>query len=120
VYRKWNEKLFAEMYHSQAFRCGEGPIRELVPRRAGESTYSPSTCFGHLFFWPPSHKHHSYAQGFFDFYITPLAKKLSECGVFGISSYEYLSYAQNNRAEWVIKGQSIVADMVAKYKAEEP
>ena len=29
--------------------------------------------------------------GFFDFYIIPLAKKLKECGVFGVSSGEYLS-----------------------------
>jgi len=26
--------------------------------------------------------------GFFDFYIVPLAKKLKECGVFGVSSGE--------------------------------
>jgi hypothetical protein len=26
--------------------------------------------------------------GFFDFYIIPLAKKLKECGVFGVSSDE--------------------------------
>lgn len=37
--------------------------------------------------------------GFFDFYIIPLAKKLKECGVFGVSSDEYLNYAQKNRQE---------------------
>lgn len=31
--------------------------------------------------------------GFFDFYIIPLAKKLKDCGVFGVSSGEYLNYA---------------------------
>jgi len=35
--------------------------------------------------------------GFFDFYIIPLAKKLKECGVFGVSSGEYLDYAMRNR-----------------------
>jgi len=35
--------------------------------------------------------------GFFDFYIIPLAKKLKECGVFGVSSDEYLNYATKNR-----------------------
>lgn len=35
--------------------------------------------------------------GFFDFYIIPLAKKLKECGVFGVSSDEYLLYAETNR-----------------------
>ena len=28
--------------------------------------------------------------GFFDNYIIPLAKKLKDCGVFGVSSDEYL------------------------------
>jgi len=28
--------------------------------------------------------------GFYDFYIIPLAKKLDQCGVFGVSSDEYL------------------------------
>jgi hypothetical protein len=29
--------------------------------------------------------------GFFDFYIIPLAKKLSECYMFGVSEDEYLN-----------------------------
>ena len=37
--------------------------------------------------------------GFFDFYIIPLAKKLKDCGVFGVSSGEYLDYAMKNRNE---------------------
>ena len=35
--------------------------------------------------------------GFFDFYIIPLTRKLKECGVFGVSSDEYLNYAETNR-----------------------
>lgn len=35
--------------------------------------------------------------GFFDNYVIPLAKKLKECGVFGVSSDEYLNYALENR-----------------------
>lgn len=31
--------------------------------------------------------------GFFDFYIIPLAKKLKDCGVFEVSSDEYLNSA---------------------------
>lgn len=34
--------------------------------------------------------------GFFDHYIIPLAKKLKDCGVFGVSSGEYLNYATQN------------------------
>lgn len=52
--------------------------------------------------------------GFFDFYIIPLAKKLSDCGCFGVSSEEYLNYAVSNRNEWELKGQEIVASMVEK------
>lgn len=56
--------------------------------------------------------------GFFDFYIIPLAKKLKECGVFGVSSDEYLIYAQNNRCEWERRGQEVVASMVEKVNKE--
>lgn len=50
--------------------------------------------------------------GFFDHYIIPLAQKLRECGVFGVSSDEYLTYAKANRREWCDRGQEIVAEMV--------
>ena len=52
--------------------------------------------------------------GFFDFYIIPLAEKLKDCGVFGVSSGEYLDYATRNRDEWTEKGQLVVAEMMAK------
>jgi hypothetical protein len=81
VYRKWNERLFTEMY--QAFLDG----------RADKDPRS---------FW------YEGEIGFFDFYIIPLAKKLKDCGVFGISSAEYLNYAQNNRKEWERRGQDVV------------
>jgi hypothetical protein len=54
-------------------------------------------------------------MGFYDFYILPLAKKLKECGVFGVSSDEYLNYALENRREWQLKGEEIVAGYVRKY-----
>lgn len=56
--------------------------------------------------------------GFFDFYIIPLAKKLKECGVFGVSSDEYLNYAQNNRDEWEARGEEIVAELARKAEKE--
>ena len=55
-------------------------------------------------------------MGFYDFYIIPLAKKLKDCGVFGVSSAEYLNYALDNRAEWQQKGQEIVAKYLEVYK----
>ncbi|KAG7360898.1 3'5'-cyclic nucleotide phosphodiesterase [Nitzschia inconspicua] len=33
------------------------------------------------------------------------------CGVFGVSYHEYLNYAKENRKEWEMKGQAIVAKM---------
>jgi hypothetical protein len=85
VYRKWNERLFKEMYF--AFRAG----------RMGKD---PST------FW------YKGELGFFDNYIIPLAKKLKECNVFGVSSDEYLNYALQNRAEWEQCGEEIVEEMM--------
>ena len=85
VYRKWNHRLFQEMY--KAYKSGR------AEKDPSESWYE-----GEI--------------GFFDLYIIPLAKKLKDCGVFGVSSDEYLQYAVNNRREWERKGQQIVADMV--------
>ena len=46
--------------------------------------------------------------GFFDHYVIPLAKKLKECGVFGVSCDEFLNYAETNRNEWEAKGNEII------------
>ena len=92
IYRKWNEKLFRECY--KAFR-------------EGRAEKDPTT------FWYEGEK------GFYDYYIIPLAKKLKECGVFGVSSSEYLDYALKNRAEWEIHGQEAVQEMVANVKNQE-
>ena len=46
--------------------------------------------------------------------IIPLTKKLKECGVFGVSSGEYLDYALKNRKEWEAKGEQVVAEMTEK------
>lgn len=52
--------------------------------------------------------------GFFDCYIIPLAKKLKDCGVFGVASDEYLNYAIQNRREWEVRGKEVVDEMVDK------
>ena len=41
---------------------------------------------------------------------------MKDCGVFGVSSDEYLTYAENNRNEWEEKGETIVKNMLEKYK----
>jgi 3'5'-cyclic nucleotide phosphodiesterase len=66
VFRKWNMNLFEEMYAAYD---------------AGRSDKDPSD------FW------YEGEIGFFVFYIIPIAKKLKDCGVFGVSSDEYLNYA---------------------------
>jgi hypothetical protein len=52
-------------------------------------------------------------------YILPLAKKLDDCGVFGVSSDECLNYALENRKEWESKGQKVVEDMARRYKGKQ-
>jgi hypothetical protein len=84
VYRKWNERLFREMYQAYV---------------DGRSTVDPST------FW------YEGELKFFDFYVIPLAKKLTDCGVFGVSSVEYLGYATKNRREWEFRGELVVSEM---------
>jgi hypothetical protein len=44
-----------------------------------------------------------------------LAKKLKDCGVFGVTSDEFYNYATANRQEWQIKGQQVVAEYVEKH-----
>ncbi|KAL3937662.1 MAG: hypothetical protein SGBAC_007278 [Bacillariaceae sp.] len=91
VYRKWNQRLFREMYRSY---------------REGHADKDPSEGW------------YEGEIGFFDFYIIPLAKKLDECGVFGVSSHEYLNYAEQNRKEWEVKGRSVVAQYIEEIQHE--
>jgi 3'5'-cyclic nucleotide phosphodiesterase len=87
IFRKWNERLFQEMHKAY---------------REGRAATNPAD------FWFKGE------IGFFDFYIIPLAKKLKECGVFGVSSDEYLNYALKNREEWIVKGNEIVEQMLER------
>jgi hypothetical protein len=89
VYKRWNEKLFQEMY--VAYKMGRSPNDPSVGWYKGE-------------LW------------FFDNYVIPLAKKLDECGVFGVASDECLFSAIENRREWALKGESIVKEMLLRCK----
>ncbi len=91
VYRLWNERLFEERY--LAFLHGREDEDPSIGWYQGEVR-------------------------FFDNYIIPLAKKLETCGVFGLSSDEYLSYALENRHEWVQKGEDIVKSMLEKCRCK--
>jgi hypothetical protein len=59
IYRKWNERFFTECY--KAYLDGRAASNPADSWYQGEI-------------------------GFFDFYIIPLARKLKDCGVFGVSS----------------------------------
>jgi hypothetical protein len=85
VYIKWNERLFTEMY--AAFQDGHMEMDPSINWYQGEI-------------------------GFMDGYVIPLAMKLKECQVFGVSSDEYLNYALQNRNEWETRGH----DMVEEFK----
>jgi 3'5'-cyclic nucleotide phosphodiesterase len=82
TYQKYNARLFEERYI--AFRRGV----------AGNT--------------PPWNGWYRGELSFFDYYIIPLAQKLHDCGVFGVSYDEFINYAQENRSEWERKGQEIV------------
>jgi hypothetical protein len=92
VYRRWNEKFFMECY--QAYLDGRADT-------------------------DPSENWYKGEIGFFDFYIIPLARKLKDCGVFGVSSDEYLAYATQNRKEWKERGEEMVRDMISEVKAKQ-
>jgi hypothetical protein len=85
VYRKWNEALFFEMY---------------LAYESGRSDKDPSVGWYNGELW------------FFDNYIIPLAKKLNDCSVFGVSSEECLNYAMDNRSQWKVEGETIVKEMM--------
>lgn len=82
VYQKWNRRLFEEMCAAwKAGRMGADPRG----------------------FW------YKGELGFFDNYVIPLANKLKDCNVFGVSSDEYLGYAVRNREEWAERGEDIIS-----------
>lgn len=89
VYRKWNQNLFEELYVAY--------LNDRMDKDPADFWYKGEF-------------------GFFDFYIIPLTKKLKECGVFGVSSGEYLNYAQKNREEWEQNGEEVVAGMIKEVR----
>lgn len=90
--QKWNERLFKECYKAY---------------KEGRAAKNPCD------YW------YEGEIGFYDFYVIPLAKKLKECGVFGVSSSEYLDYAMRNREEWEAHGKQAVEEMIANLKKQE-
>ena len=92
TYQKFNRRLFEERYVAW------------INGHTGEKDPSAGWYGGELWF--------------FDNYIIPLAEKLNTCGVFGVSYHEFLTYAVENRKEWVNKGGDCVKDMLAECQAK--
>eukprot|EP00980_Cylindrotheca_fusiformis_P011409 scaffold2642_cov120-Cylindrotheca_fusiformis.AAC.18 len=90
IYKKWNERFFMECYRAY---------------KEGRADFDPSTNW------------YKDEIGFFDYYVIPLARKLESCGVFGVSSHEYLNYATANRDEWVRKGEALVQEFLARNRS---
>lgn len=89
IYLKWNECLFHEQFLA----------------------YQQGRC-------PKNHPAEYWYKGelwFFDNYIIPLAHKLENCGIFGVSSVEYLDYAMQNRREWEENGESHIQQYMENY-----
>ena len=119
IYLHWNERFFFELYGAyKTGRAEADPTKGWYKGEIGTLPWSQipliASSFRQTFL-----QLFSFA-GFFDFYIIPLAKKLDQCGVFGVSSDEYLNYAQLNRDEWEREGEAIVEEFKEKYYAQYP
>jgi hypothetical protein len=92
VYNKWNERHFEEMYYAyQQRQLDQDPC----------------------IFW------YKTELLFFDQHVIPIAKKMSDIGVFDLTGDEYLSFALSNRQQWAAKGGDMIASMVAKFHWKE-
>lgn len=92
LYAKWNERHFSEMYKIyQAKRLSQDPT----------------------IFWYKSE------LLFFDEHAIPLVNQMKECGIFGTTADEYLSWCLCNRQQWAAKGTELVASMVARHVGKE-
>jgi hypothetical protein len=56
---------------------------------------------------------------FFDSYMIPLATRIAECGLFGITGEEYYRNAKRNRQEWKMKGEELVKTFRSSYKKKD-
>ena len=120
IYLDWNERFFVECY--RAFKTGRSASDPSEGWYKGEigffdfySKYPLLVYRGNIL----SVKHAAQLSDVFHFAVIPLAKKLESCGVFGVSSHEYLAYAEANRNLWEQKGESIVQGYLERFQAME-
>jgi len=56
---------------------------------------------------------------FFDNTVIPLIKRMKDSELFGDFCDEHLTFAQNNRAQWVSSGRATVLSMMERFKEIE-
>lgn len=89
VYCKWSEKMFQE--RMKAYQTG---LEDKDPSE----------------YW------YDHELQFFDDYVIPLASRIKEFQVFGVAGNECLSYALDNKAEWVLNGRAIVKSLTESFE----
>lgn len=92
VYRKWNVRLFEEVYQS------------FVDKRKDAD---------------PSEDWYENEINFFDRFVLPIVRRLQESGAFVAASTDSnMDYAEQNLSQWVDKGRDIVAEMANAAKGK--
>jgi class 3 adenylate cyclase len=101
TYIKWNERLFQERYAAYILHGKGGTDHQQQLEQ------------------DPALDWYTGELQFFDKYVIPLTERLKMCGVFGVSSHEFLNWALENRREWEQQGQELVQRMheaaISKY-----
>lgn len=136
IYSKWNERLFKEMYFGYlSGRLEKNPtegwyegeiwfFNNYVSTNQAEKSCccldlskDPAVSFGAALIFPNSCGYFVLLD-FSLYQVIPLARKLKECAVFGVSSDEYLNYALQNLKEWERKGRTLCDVMKKKANKE--
>jgi len=113
VYRKWNEQFFEEMYVAyQTNRADKDPSIDWYEGKRTIQCFTSCLCL-HANDIRTNLK--TGQLSLFDNRIIPLAKRLTECKVFGNGWDEFLLCALENKREWEAKGKAIVEQLQEKH-----
>lgn len=104
VFTKWNENLFHEMY--TAYLSNRVDTNYDGTNENDDDDEDPSKNW------------YETELQFFDTFILPLATKMKGFGVFGVSGYEYMNYAKENRKEWEVHGRELITKWKVKHKQQ--
>jgi hypothetical protein len=92
VYRKWNVRLFEELY--------QGFVNGRILKDPSVGWYEEEL-------------------GFYDHYVLPLVHRLQKTGAFVAASTDsHLDYAEQNRQQWEERGKDILAEMIDATRAK--